>query len=278
MSVEATIATWRLSKKAVTSTEKLFLLSCANRADEIHECWPSIKRLSADTGMDRKTIVKIRQSVMDKGLLTYTGCFKGRTGQIPIMKLTYVDYLAIEYTEESKRYTIKSNSPKNGTVKKSNSPKNGTCNSPKNGTLKQSQKRYSESKRKNLKEEPNNPPKSPKGGCERFEDFWSIYPIKKAKDSCLNKWQREKLDLIADEIIAKLDMQILNDRAWIEGFIPNPLTYLNGKRWQDEIDMRPRGASAKQQSTDNFHQTMAKQPKSKTGYYDELGNFTEGYL
>lgn len=133
MSLEATLATWKLTKKQVTSTEKLFLLSCANRAGEAHECWPSLKRLCADTGMDRKTIINVRQSVIDKGLLIYTGLFSGRSKQIPVMQLTYIDDSISELT----------------------STKNGTGTSTKNGTGDQYQKRYTESIRGNLKKEDN---------------------------------------------------------------------------------------------------------------------------
>jgi len=263
MSVEATLATWRLSKKQVTSTEKLFLLSCANRAGESHECWPSIKRLCADTGMDRKTIINVRQSTIDKGLLVYTGSFRGRSGQIPVMQLTYVDNSVSEFT-----------STDNGT-----SPKNGTGTSTENGTGDQSQKRDTESKRENLKDEPNKPPISPKGGSERFEEFWSLYPVKEAKKTCAQKWKRLGLYNKADEIIEKVGLQLLNDRKWVAGFAPNPLTYINQERWNDELDMRPRGTTSKQQSTDSFHNTMAKYKKAPTdGYYDEHGNFTSNYL
>lgn len=139
MSIEATLATWRLTKEQVTSSEKLFLLSCANRAAEAHECWPSLSRLASDTGMDRKTLIKVRQSVIDKKLLEYTGHFQGRSGQIPVMRLTYVDQSVSEFT-----------STKNGT-----GSKNGTGTSTKNGTGDQSQNWDTESKRGNLKEETN---------------------------------------------------------------------------------------------------------------------------
>lgn len=271
MSVEATLATWRLCKKQVTSTEKLFLLSCANRAGESHECWPSIKRLCADTGMDRKTIINVRQSVIDKGLLVYTGSFRGRSSQVPVMQLTYVDNSVSEFSTDNDKNPT---SPKSTT-----SPKNGTGTGTENGTGDQSQKRDTESKRGNLSEEPIKPPISPKGGSVRFEEFWNIYPVKEAKKTCLQKWKRLGLDEIADEIIAKVDLQRLNDRKWLAGFPPNPLTYINQERWNDELDTRVRGTTPKQQSTDNFHNTMAKYKKAPTdGYYDEHGNFTANYL
>lgn len=154
MSVEATLATWKLTKEQVTSTEKLFLLSCANRAGENHECWPGIQRLSNDTGLDRKTLIKVRQSVIDKSLMVFTGETKGRTNNIPVMRLTYVNQLEeiLNSTEFGIIPKLHENRSQNGTVQQDNSPKNGTHNSPKNGTenLKEESKRNT--KKKILKE------------------------------------------------------------------------------------------------------------------------------
>lgn len=122
MSIEATLATWKLTKEQVTATEKLFLLSCANRAGEDYECWPSLKRLTADTGFDRKTVIKIRQSLIEKKLMEYTGDYKGHSKQIPIMRLTYVKTLLGFLDQED-------TSTKIGT-----SPNSGICTSTKIGT------------------------------------------------------------------------------------------------------------------------------------------------
>lgn len=81
------------------------------------------------------------------------------------------------------------------------------------------------------------PPLSPKGEECVFESFWNLYPSKKAKKKCEEIWKRRKLDLIAVEIIAKLQVQRQKDDQWIRGFIPNPTTYLNQDRWNDEISV-----------------------------------------
>lgn len=69
----------------------------------------------------------------------------------------------------------------------------------------------------------------------RFEDFWKIYPIKSGKKPCLEKWKKRHLDLIADKIILNVKKRVASDRKWQEGFIPNPLTYINQNRWEDEV-------------------------------------------
>ena len=81
-------------------------------------------------------------------------------------------------------------------------------------------------------------PKSPQGGSERFDEFWEVYPKKRAKKDALAKWKRKGLDKIADQLIADVKNRIENDDEWRGGFIPHPTTYINGERWNDEISKR----------------------------------------
>jgi len=90
MSVDATLATWKLSKKQVTPIQKLILLSYADRVGESFECWPSNSRLELDTGLDRHTICENKQKLIEKGLIVYTGEKRGRTKSIDVIRLTYV--------------------------------------------------------------------------------------------------------------------------------------------------------------------------------------------
>lgn len=54
MSLDATTWAWRQN---VRPTLKLILLSLADRANEEHQCFPSIERLVHDTGLNRKTVL-----------------------------------------------------------------------------------------------------------------------------------------------------------------------------------------------------------------------------
>lgn len=66
-----------------------------------------------------------------------------------------------------------------------------------------------------------------------FEDFWSVYPIKVGKQKCITKFQSltesEKL-----EIKTTLP-KFIKYKPFEKYTHPNPETYLNQKRWQDEI-------------------------------------------
>lgn len=90
MSVDATIATWSLTKKQVTPTQKLLLLAYSDRAGERFECWPSNKRLEIDTGLDRHTICENKQQLIEKNLIRFTGEKKGRTNSIDVIQLLYI--------------------------------------------------------------------------------------------------------------------------------------------------------------------------------------------
>ena len=70
----------------------------------------------------------------------------------------------------------------------------------------------------------------------RFDDFWEVYPKKRAKENCRKKWKAKKLDRIADEIIADVVARKEKDDRWLRGFILDPHTYLNGNRWEDEME------------------------------------------
>jgi uncharacterized protein YdaU (DUF1376 family) len=69
---------------------------------------------------------------------------------------------------------------------------------------------------------------------DQFEIFWKSYPKKTAKESAKKAWIKIKPN---DELIAKIAKAVkdqkLSDRE--QQFIPHAATWLNNKRWEDEI-------------------------------------------
>ncbi len=82
--------------------------------------------------------------------------------------------------------------------------------------------------------EPDDPPKKSKS---RFDEFWAEYPKKINPKKSLEIWKRKRLDERADELIEDVRHRKKNHKRWLEGFIPDPTTYLNQERWQDEIEI-----------------------------------------
>ncbi len=82
------------------------------------------------------------------------------------------------------------------------------------------------------------PPKSPKGDHERFDEFYLAYPRKAARAQAVKAWNKLKADdILINTILDDIKKRIasgnfdINDKT----HIPHPATYLNGRRWDDEI-------------------------------------------
>jgi uncharacterized protein YdaU (DUF1376 family) len=72
-----------------------------------------------------------------------------------------------------------------------------------------------------------------------FEDFWKAYPNKKDKQKAMKAWAKHQPDLA--KVLKALKTQ-KNSEQWKKDdgrFIPLPTTWLNGARWEDEIDGKP---------------------------------------
>ncbi|MGL9721391.1 helix-turn-helix domain-containing protein [Symbiopectobacterium sp.] len=135
MSRIATDWAWSLN---LPSSQKLLLLSLADRADEQHCCYPSIQRLVSDTGLERKTIGKGINQMIDEGLISDTGERKGPTKRVRVLQLNIGSKCAQKRNDTKNGNVTKNrtlNDPNIGTL---NDTKNGILNDPKIGTLNQS--------------------------------------------------------------------------------------------------------------------------------------------
>jgi len=123
--------------------------------------------------------------------------------------------------------------------------------SDRNGDLKATQKRQDneEGKKEHKKDTKDSGklPKpqrrdSPNRDNDKFEQFWVVYPKKVGKKEARKAF--EKINP-SDELFGKMRVAIEQQKKseqWRkEGgrYIPNPATWLNGARWEDEIPTKP---------------------------------------
>lgn len=67
-----------------------------------------------------------------------------------------------------------------------------------------------------------------------FENFWKAYPKKVSKVQAIKSWKKLKInDDIYKKIIKAIDDQKLFYKD--KQFVPNPATWLNNRRWEDEV-------------------------------------------
>ena len=79
------------------------------------------------------------------------------------------------------------------------------------------------------------PPEEPSA----FDRFWKAWPRhfrKAAKNKCQARWKRDKLDAKADHVLAVLESWKVR---WLKDgnkYVPAPLVWLNGQRWDADIE------------------------------------------
>lgn len=93
-------------------------------------------------------------------------------------------------------------------------------------------------------------PKPPRGledYSTPFISFWNHYPRKEAKPAAWKSWKAQKLDEQEHKIIAHLTIRWPDPARLDKKYVPMPATFLNQRRWEDEIPTTPNGtAPAKQ--------------------------------
>jgi hypothetical protein len=67
-----------------------------------------------------------------------------------------------------------------------------------------------------------------------FEDFWKAYPKRVAKEDAIKAWNKIKMDeSVLSKILDAIKVQDLAKQD--KKFVPYPATWLNKKRWEDEV-------------------------------------------
>ena len=115
-----------------------------------------------------------------------------------------------------------------------------------------------------IQEVEDTPQKSPMG--ERFDRFWAIYPNKTGKQAALKTWSKLKPSAeLTESILAAVEYQKTWDRWTKDGgrYIPNPSTWLNQGRWEDE----PPDSTAHTAPTDGENYLMGINPDELEGIF-----------
>jgi hypothetical protein len=86
-----------------------------------------------------------------------------------------------------------------------------------------------------------------------FEEFWKEYPKKVAKVNAAKAWKKLSPDAaLVETIMAALVVQMASANWQREGgqFIPNAVTWLNGRRWEDQLASCNSTSAARQRIND----------------------------
>lgn len=238
----------------VTGTDLLLLLSLADHSGDNGECWPSIDRLASRIRKNRRSVLRSIMNLQKIGYITIVESGKG--------KLSSRYKINVEVLKDAQNVTFKSGAKVTKRANKRDKSNNQDVQNVTLNVTKQAMKcdtsvTQTIRNHQGTEKEPSinqNTPLPPKGGVSvnmhpcglpidviwkaAFEDFWEFYPKKRGKGAANKAWDKLKGDekLYHDIIKAVEAWSETEDWEKESGqFIPHPATFLNQRRWEDEI-------------------------------------------
>lgn len=73
--------------------------------------------------------------------------------------------------------------------------------------------------------------------ADEFLAWWTAYPLKVGKEAARKAWVKTAAHRPMLSVLLQAITTQRKSRRWREGFIPNPATWLNQHRWEDELPM-----------------------------------------
>jgi len=108
-----------------------------------------------------------------------------------------------------------------------------------------------------------------KGVPGKFDLFWTEYPRKVGKQAAIRAWKKIKPDEGLFGIIISAVREQKNCKQWQQDggqFIPNPATWLNQGRWDDEQQRAEKRANQERGYTDeDFEQLELERLRARVG-------------
>lgn len=224
MSVQAISAAFAV--QGVSPSEKLVLLALANYADAEGKCWPSQARLALDTGLTDRQIRRVFVSLIEAGLMTKKERRRPdgyRASDVITLTLSPDTMSASEEPHRTFGDDLTGHlSPISPDTVSGLTTLEPSENHQREPSLERAQVRAARN--------------------DGFERFWSAYPSKVGKRDAEKAYAKAIKRIDSPDppavMLAAIE-RAAQGRRWLEGYIPNPSTWLNQDRWEDQPDERP---------------------------------------
>lgn len=234
MSTSVMTACWPLQ---MPPTPKAVLISLADNANDQGECWPSIPKICERTCFSERAVHGAIKWLETAGVLV-----ADRSNGRHTRYLVQVDgYQPPQEMRHRRSCATASDAAK--PPQEMQEPPQQVQSPP--------QEMRSNHQEPSLTVKSNHQSPRKPSPATRFAEFWAAYPIKAGKSQCQAKWKARGLDALADRILADVAKKRAADRRWLDGYIPNPQTYINQDRWDDPVQPRA-GPSAKPSIAETF--------------------------
>ncbi|MHA7114659.1 helix-turn-helix domain-containing protein [Pseudomonas promysalinigenes] len=205
-----------MKTKVGNPLRKLVLIKLADNASDQGECWPSYQHIADQCEIDRSTVRKHIKHLEAQGLVR----IENREG--PKGNSTNLYYLTL-------RNPVGQNSTPVGPESTGVGPQ------PTGGVGPESTRTSHSSE---PVKEPVNPKVADAPDLVAFDRFWALYPRKVGKSAAEKVWKKLKVTAGLFDLMAKSLAAWTVSTDWTKDngqYIPHASTWLNGKRWEDEL-------------------------------------------
>lgn len=207
--------------RGVSPSEKLVLLVLANYADEGGCAYPSHRRLADETGLSDRTILTVMKTLEARGLLFRKE--RRRPDGSRSSDLITLTMGGETISPRGENDCAEVGKPFRG---------GGEVVSPLTTFEPSSNHQEEPSTERALVRAARN---------DGFERFWSAYPSKVGKRDAEKAYAKAVKRIDSPDppgvMLAAIE-RAAQGRRWLEGYIPNPATWLNQDRWEDQPDER----------------------------------------
>ena len=194
--------------------------------------WPGVRRLGDMAGIGRNAVMRAVAKLEESGLLAVERRGNGQANHYRIIHESVPEtgtVLDEKASLEGGRSDMQKRphndtGPKTGPVPKRDStvPKTGTEAAP-----------FRDPNQTDLRTRPN----IPSADDAQFDAFWKAYPNKVGKKAARKAWDKAKDRPPVEDVILAVKAQA-QTKKWTKDngqYIPNPATWLNQGRWDDEL-------------------------------------------
>lgn len=231
-------------------TDLLTMLALADWSDDDGRCWPSVAAIAKKVRLQKRQTQYIVNRLLTDGFLSVDGNIHGgapgetRRYRIVLERLTGVSQCtgAVDCTGAPQCADGCSGVRETGAL---------DCTQTVNRTVRIRQRGQSPADASGVAL-PGKPARTAKGSRSHqditrlFDEFWTAYPKKRAKEGAMKAFAKRKPDReLLDQMLKAIETQRRSD-DWVKDngqFIPYPATWLNDGRWTDEVDAKPEAGS-----------------------------------
>ena len=214
--------------KDLSSTAKLLYAEITSLCSKSGECWASNEYFSNLYSTSERTISRLLKLLKDKNYISIELIYKSKSKEIEKRAIKLAN-VGIDKNVEGYRQKCQEGIDKNVFYPIDKNVQENNINNINNTSIN------------------NIPPIIPHRRCIvdkkwniQFDYFWKLYPRKEKKSNAKSWFEKSKIsDELFELIISKLEL-FKKTESWNKEngkYIPYAITWLNQKRWEDEIKL-----------------------------------------